>query len=1217
MEQELLDKLKIKPIPKSKKPIGIKIKTEIHYKHEDKEDIDKEDLDNPTSSRVFPRIIDKTSKKLIDRTEFLKKLNLDTQKSKISSIKDKDKDLEQRKSIKDKDLEQRKSIKDKDLEQRKSIKDKDLEQRLLILNIKLLEGLKFIITRETIHKNIKLDVIQVESTKRERITKKDQPLVGIVSLLGLNDQDREVLLNRLPPKQPDILIKSSTYYMNNRDIFVNFINSLFEPYKQELISLDNAEDKQSCEKSSSTTDFTALTHQKIVKDYINLYTPYRGLLLYHGLGSGKTCSSIGIAEGIKTDREIIVMTPASLRANYIEELKKCGDAIYKKTQYWIFMNTTANQELAVELSKILNISLEIITRNGGAWFVDVKQKANYDTLSNSQQISLNQQIDEMIKSKYRFINYNGLRMSHLSVLTQDFKINPFSNKVVIVDEAHNLISRIINKLRRPTTLPMRLYDYLMSAENCKIVLLSGTPIINYPNEIGIIFNILRGYINTFSFRLKITDKRKIDTRVLQNMFQSKMTYNSTSDFIDYLEYKPTSNMLVITRNPYGFRSQYKSNGLLSGSKEYTGVKNSKSKSKNLPKVGEEGNINDELTNDELTNDEFIKNIVDTLDSNNIEVDDTSIKMTPYKALPDDYDKFKTYFIDDHNNVKNHNLLKHRIIGLTSYFPDIIQLLPKYQKSQDFLVIKIEMSEFQFGVYEEARAKERQLEKQNKKNKKKGVNKEDDIYKEAVATYRIFSRAFCNFVFPRPTIRRPMPNITDEVNDTNDVNSIQNVLNNTAYIDILKDIDNKNDIGVYDADEIDQTEAIKDKSTEEEGEGEGEEEGTELETIRPNDKTLENAKRVYDNKIVEALKELKNRQSEFLTPEALKIYSPKFLHILENLQDPTYKGLHLIYSQFRTLEGIGILKLVLLANGFAEFKIRKSSSGEWLLSIADEDVGKPKFALYTGTETVEEREIVRNIFNNNVEILPISILSSMKSAGLTAGNNLEGELIKTLMITASGAEGINLKNVRFVHIVESFWHPVRTEQVIGRARRICSHKDLPPELQTVKVFVYLMTFSKQQLESDGSIELRLNDKSKIDGETPLTSDEALYEISSIKETINKNLLTIIKESSIDCSIHVRNGTHPENAGLQCFSIGNPKSSNFTYLPNIEQEETDRVAQINREKITWKAVKVAIEGIEYAFRKETGEVYDLDSYKQKNPILIGHLEMKGKEYKFTRI
>ena len=46
-------------------------------------------------------------------------------------------------------------------------------------------------------------------------------------------------------------------------------------------------------------------------DYINLYTPYRGLLIYHGLGAGKTCASIAIMEGIKSFKKVIIMTPAS------------------------------------------------------------------------------------------------------------------------------------------------------------------------------------------------------------------------------------------------------------------------------------------------------------------------------------------------------------------------------------------------------------------------------------------------------------------------------------------------------------------------------------------------------------------------------------------------------------------------------------------------------------------------------------------------------------------------------------------------------------------------------------------------------------------------------------------------------------------------------------------------------------------------------------------
>ena len=120
---------------------------------------------------------------------------------------------------------------------------------------------------------------------------------------------------------------------------------------------------------------------------------------------------------------------------------------------------------------------------------------------------------------------------------------------------------------------------------------------------------------------------------------------------------------------------------------------------------------------------------------------------------------------------------------------------------------------------------------------------------------------------------------------------------------------------------------------------------------------------YEARINQALEMLWRQRERFLTPDALETYSPKFLTILQNIENPEHRGLNLIYSQFRTLEGIGIMKLVLMANGFAEFKIRKNDAGIWRIDINEDDIGKPTFALYTGTETYEEKEIVRNIFNS--------------------------------------------------------------------------------------------------------------------------------------------------------------------------------------------------------------------------------------------------------------
>ena len=97
----------------------------------------------------------------------------------------------------------------------------------------------------------------------------------------------------------------------------------------------------------------------------------------------------------------------------------------------------------------------------------------------------------MIEAKYFFINYNGIRESHLPKYQQLFgHENIFDDAIVIIDEIHNFVSRIVNKLKYPKSLSMQLYEYLKKAKHCKIIGLTGTPVINYPNEIAILFNMI-------------------------------------------------------------------------------------------------------------------------------------------------------------------------------------------------------------------------------------------------------------------------------------------------------------------------------------------------------------------------------------------------------------------------------------------------------------------------------------------------------------------------------------------------------------------------------------------------------------------------------------------------------------------------------------------------------------------------------------------------------
>ena len=999
------------------------------------------------------------------------------------------------------------------------------------------------------------------------VTKKPFMQEGPLSLIKIGDTP---IGERLGEKEELAKITASPYYMSNRSIYTNYISTLFEKYKKELI----AESKNaSCSTDDESEEFKLMTHQKIVRDYINLYTPYRGLLLYHGLGSGKTCSSIAIAEGMKSNKQVIVMTPASLQVNYIEELKKCGDMLYRKNQFWEFVSTRDNPQLIEILSNILSLSVEYIRRMGGAWLVNIKKPANFDSLKADEQKSLDKQIYEMIKYKYKFINYNGLRKSHLGVLTDNGRINPFDNKVVIIDEAHNFVSRIVNKFRTKettlTSLSGQLYNYLMEAKNVKIILLTGTPIINYPNEIAILFNILRGKINTWLFKLVIEagNTQKINEEYLTSLFKSTLL---GGNIMDYLSYRPAQNILAITRNPFGFVNQTEK-------QKYKGVR-----------IGERGEMDDK---------QFIEYVIKILGDNNIGVKYTSSKndltgkkeknyeiaFESYKALPDSLDEFKTFFIDERNELINPILLKRRILGLTSYFRSAQEnLMPKYDKSSDFRVIRIPMSEHQFRYYELERIEERKREAKNAMKKKKNMNK-GILSEDSSSTYRIFSRALCNFVFPYPDIPRPKPVMIGDAEINEDI------------LDVATNEEKINNVdGLYEAEDV-----IPDPGA-----------ATAAAGLDATPKDLVE----YDQRIKTALEELEKGKDKYFSPEGLKTYSPKFLAILNNLLDENNEGLHLIYSQFRTLEGIGILKLVLEANGFAQFKIVKEEGTEiWKLAIKEEDMDKPKFVLYTGTESAEEKELVRNIFNGKWKYVPASISRELLER---APNNNLGEIIKIFMITSSGAEGISLKNVRFVHITEPYWHPVRMEQVIGRARRICSHQDLPPELRTVFVFVYLMTLSADQLTNPEALNLRKADVSKIDNKTPMTSDETLFEISNIKEGLTLQILKAVKESSFDCTLHSSVGNKEK---LNCFSYGTSDSSKFISLPSILEEDKDEVFLKNKTTDKIKAVEIMIDGIQYAYDKETNNVYNLDTYKAGDPVQVGNLilfESEGKQkYRFV--
>jgi hypothetical protein len=118
--------------------------------------------------------------------------------------------------------------------------------------------------------------------------------------IKIGDWERQLPKQKEPLRK---IIMKMPFFMNNRKKFIQKLNELFADYR------DRGEEtgEISCDELKQGDNISLLQHQKVVRDYLNLYTPYRGILLYHSLGAGKSASSIAIAEGFKSEKRIFVI----------------------------------------------------------------------------------------------------------------------------------------------------------------------------------------------------------------------------------------------------------------------------------------------------------------------------------------------------------------------------------------------------------------------------------------------------------------------------------------------------------------------------------------------------------------------------------------------------------------------------------------------------------------------------------------------------------------------------------------------------------------------------------------------------------------------------------------------------------------------------------------------------------------------------------------------
>jgi hypothetical protein len=314
--------------------------------------------------------------------------------------------------------------------------------------------------------------------------------------------------------------------------------------------------------------------------------------------------------------------------------------------------------------------------------------------------------------------------------------------VIVIDEIHNLtrlmhgkvVPYIVQRAKQARKIPAEpivpgrwepglcgkdvnynraylFYKLLTDARNSKIICLSGTPIINFPDELGFLANILSGYMECAVCEIKAVERSVLDELYKIIRLEPRM---------DVIRFRAVSEKYEI---------------LLSAFAE------------GYERVYQDGNpIGVHYNSDAQEN---IRTVYARLrEKINALTPILSESFRSHPRLPIDEDEFKNNFVNLNDlTVKNKLVLQKRLTGLISYYQGSKEeYMPRVIRDK---LIKCPMSNYSLSLYSKER--KREIDGERKADKKDGGDMFSAVELFAKmanpSSYRFRSRAFCNFTFP--------------------------------------------------------------------------------------------------------------------------------------------------------------------------------------------------------------------------------------------------------------------------------------------------------------------------------------------------------------------------------------------------------------------------------------------------------------------------------------
>tara|TARA_Y100000782_G_scaffold59184_1_gene65337 strand:+ start:23419 stop:27117 length:3699 start_codon:yes stop_codon:yes gene_type:complete len=231
------------------------------------------------------------------------------------------------------------------------------------------------------------------------------------------------------------------------------------------------------------SDFELAPHQIFVRNFLSFLTPYNSLLLYHGLGTGKTCSAISVCEEMRDymkqigiHKKIIIVASPNVQQNFKSQLfddrklsqvnglwnlRGCTGSKFIKEINPMNMKGLTKEKVSKQVKKIINQYYI---------FMGYTEFSNYITRIKKMYIDPSNKDDETSEK----------------IIKKSIE-KEFSNRLIVIDEVHNIRFSSDNPKRSTAENLQELVKY---SSTLKLLLLSATPMFNNAKEIVWLTNLM-------------------------------------------------------------------------------------------------------------------------------------------------------------------------------------------------------------------------------------------------------------------------------------------------------------------------------------------------------------------------------------------------------------------------------------------------------------------------------------------------------------------------------------------------------------------------------------------------------------------------------------------------------------------------------------------------------------------------------------------------------